>query len=430
MPDVATIQEIGTAVNLLRDEVKSLRPDPEKLARINVLLDEHEEKVSQPLTLATQLAAKNEAEIVDLKTDLEAKGVEAGEARTRVDALELQLARTGGSIRIENFKDSEEYKALNDYCRHGLGNMTSEQKQLLRTDSGVEGGFLLSPTELDSSITKIITEIDGIRSIARVRTISSKSMEVPIRNVIPVAVYEGEQETGTDDVSTYASETLTPFRQTFTSPITVDMLMDSAFDMEAEIASDAAEAFAFGEGAAFVNGTGFKEPEGFLTNATIIAGEREGAAGGAKLHAQDVILLTGDLKFGYNPVYVLNRRTLADLRSLRADSGQAADDGKGQFLWNPGIMDPLAAGAVGNNTINGFPYVLANSMPDADTATNRPIAFGDFRRGYTIVDRTGMSVIRDEFTLKKRAIVEFTMNRWNTGQVTLAEAITILQITA
>ena len=41
-----------------------------------------------------------------------------------------------------------------------------------------------------------------------------------------------------------------------------------------------------------------------------------------------------------------------------------------------------------------------------------------------------MSVIRDEFTLKKRAIVEFTMNRWNTGQVTLAEAITVLQITA
>ena len=33
-----------------------------------------------------------------------------------------------------------------------------------------------------------------------------------------------------------------------------------------------------------------------------------------------------------------------------------------------------------------------------------------------------------EVTEKRRAIVEFTMNRWNTGQVTLAEAITQLRI--
>ena len=60
-------------------------------------------------------------------------------------------------------------------------------------------------------------------------------------------------------------------------------------------------------------------------------------------------------------------------------------------------------------------------MPAA-TATNPSVAFGDFRRGYTIVDRTGMSVVRDDVTAKRRAVVEFTMNRWNTGQVTLDPA--------
>jgi HK97 family phage major capsid protein len=55
------------------------------------------------------------------------------------------------------------------------------------------------------------------------------------------------------------------------------------------------------------------------------------------------------------------------------------------------------------------------------------MAFGDFRRGYTIVDRTGMSIIRDEYTLKKLAKVEFTMNRWNTGAVTLSDAIKLLK---
>lgn len=420
MPE-PTLEDFGREVKQLREELESQRPDPEKIARIQLLLDNQEEKVNQPITRATEMAKKNFEEIKDLKAVLEKKGVEAGEARGRVDALELQLARGSGAISAVDYKESEEYKALNDFCRHGINGITPEQKQLLRTDSGVEGGFLLAPSELDSEITKIITEIDAIRSVARVRTIASKSMVVPIRNVIPLATYEGEADTGNDSVPTYASETLTPFRQTFTSPITQDMLMDSAFDMESEIASDAGEAFAFGEGNGFVVGTGFKQPEGFLTNATVIANDRDGASGGL-LTPNDIILLTGDLKVGYNPVYILNRRTLATIRTFRGDAASAGDQA-GQYLWQPGLNGPVS------NTLNGFPYLIANSMPNI-AATNRPIAFGDFRRGYTIVDRTGMSVIRDEFTLKKQAIVEFTMNRWNTGQVTLAEAITALQITA
>ena len=77
------------------------------------------------------------------------------------------------------------------------------------------------------------------------------------------------------------------------------------------------------------------------------------------------------------------------------------------------------------NTINGFPYLIADDMPDIANGS-KSIAFGDFLRGYTIVDRTGLSVVRDEYTQKKLAIVEFTLNRWNTGQVTLPEAIKII----
>jgi HK97 family phage major capsid protein len=89
----------------------------------------------------------------------------------------------------------------------------------------------------------------------------------------------------------------------------------------------------------------------------------------------------------------------------------------------PGLNGPVA------NSLAGFPYAVANTM--ADEANNSySLAFGDFRRGYTIVDRTGMSVVRDEFTLKKKAIVEFTMNRWNTGIVTLPEAIKVTKTPA
>ena len=128
-----------------------------------------------------------------------------------------------------------------------------------------------------------------------------------------------------------------------------------------------------------------------------------------------MIYLTGDLKVGYEPVYVMNRGTLAFLRTLKSTTGS--------FLWQPGLNGPVA------NTLNGYPYVVAQDMQDI-ASNSLSIAFGDFRRGYTIIDRTGMSVVRDELTLKKKAIVEFTFNRWNTGQVTLSEAIKVLKTKA
>lgn len=80
-------------------------------------------------------------------------------------------------------------------------------------------------------------------------------------------------------------------------------------------------------------------------------------------------------------------------------------------------------------TLNGLPYLVAEDMPDIASGS-LSIALGDFQQGYTIVDRTAMTVVRDDLTQKRKSIVEFTFNRWNTGMVTLAEAIKVLQTKA
>lgn len=419
-----TIEEIGHAVHRLREEVKSRGFNPDVVERINGLLDDHEVKVAQPLAKVQAALSQNDdnvtalrGEITELKEAHTALGLTNDEAKGRLEELTIELAR-GVARQDPNYRESDEYKALNSWCVQGV-NMTPEHKANLRTDTATQGGVLVS-VEMDNTITKKITEIDGIRAIARVRSIGSKSIELPIRNTIPVAVFEGEAELGTDSTSTYQAETVTPFRHTFSTGITQDMLMDAAFDMEAEITSDGAEAFAFGEGNGFVEGTGFKQPSGFTTDANLLAVARDTAAAGV-LDPNSIILLTGDLKVGYNPVYVLNRRTLAFIRTMRGDAASAGDQA-GQYLWMPGLNGPVA------NTLNGFPYVIADSMGENDVEDDIPIAFGDFRRGYTIVDRAGLSIIRDDLTLKKQAIVEFTMNRWTTGQVTLDEPIKLLRI--
>lgn len=390
-----TMADVMSGVKELREEFEKKSPDFEKIGKIEAALEVQEVK-NQALLAENKASEKREEEI-----------------KERMDVLESELARAGGAGKGKNYKDAEEYKAIETYVKQGVFGITPEQKATLRTDNDVQGGFLVM-AEMDNAITKKITEISNIRSIARVRTIGAKSLSVPVRNTIPVAQYEGETETGPEDTSTYQSETLTAFRQTVTIPITQDMLMDAAFDMEGEIMGDGAESFAQGEGAGFVAGTGFKQPEGFTVDARVVAAARISAVS-ATIGFDDMMNLTGDLKTGYNPVYVFNRRTLAFLRTLKG--------GDGHPLWQPGMNGVVV------NTINGFPYLIAEDMPDI-ASTSIPVAFGDFTRGYTIVDRTGMAVIRDEVTRKRDAIVEFTLQRWNTGQVTLPEAIKLLKVLA
>ncbi len=355
---------------------------------------------------------KNQKYLADVKTAEEKEA----ETKSRMDALEIELAtrteKTG-----ENYKDSAEYKAIETFAKKGdkgLYDLDAELKATLRTDVDTQGGYLVDG-ELDNVITKLITEISGLRSVSRVRTIGKKTLDMAIRTAIPTAAYEGEAEQGNESNSVYGSESLTAFRLSVTIPITLDMLMDASFNMESEIFSDAAEAFAQKEGNKFILGTNSKQPEGILVNTAVVAGARTGAGASGLLIADDLINLTGDLKTGYNPTYVLNRGTLAFLRTLKSTDGV--------FLWQPGMNGPIA------NTMNGFNYVLAQDMP-AMASNSLSVAFGDFQRGYTIIDRTGVSMVRDEFTSKKNAIVEFTIHRWNYGKVVVPEAITLLKTAA
>jgi HK97 family phage major capsid protein len=405
-----TMNQVMEAVTLLRKDTEAGTLNPEVKTRIEAVLDVHE-AMSEKITAADMEVKKATTELILVKEELEEKGKSIGEINETLETLERELAKKGAAAADPEFayRETDQYKALHEFCLHG-DNADQESKVLLRTDAAVDGGVLVMG-EMETFITKKITEIDGIRSIARIRTIGGKNIELPIRNTIPVANYEGEAEEGADSASTYENETVTPFRQTFTTPITQDMLQDANFNMEAEIAGDAGEAFAFGEGNGFVLGTGFKVPEGFVQHATLqtnatVTGDADEITGNG------VLLITGDLPTGYNPSYVLNRRSLAKIRTLQASNGH--------YIWAPGMNGPVA------NTMAGFPYTLANSMPDEGNNTF-PVAFGDFMRGYVIVDRTGMSLIRDNTTLKKKAIIEFTMNRWNTGRVILTEAIKLLK---
>ena len=394
---------------------------PEELAKLQKsvagatdLLREKTEKLGSEHAEVKELIEKTAGDMEKydeanqkLVASIEQDRIDAEDAKARIDELEVALARK--SEKDSNWKESAEHKAWAHMIRTG-----EVEAKTLRTDDQTRGGYLSVP-EFVQDVLRQVTEISGVRGVSRVRTVGNKVVDIPKRTGIPTATWEGETAEGDESESSYGTEQLTCHRQDTTVPITRDLLMDAAFDMEAEISQDVSEAFAQGEGAAFVSGDGAKKPQGFLAHPSIIAGAVE-TIGSGVVSGDDLILLTGELKVGYNPLYGFNRQTLAFLRTLKGSDGH--------YLWQMGLAPDAPA------TIAGRPYAVFQDMPAYGTTGNLSVIYGDFARGYQIVDRTGLSVIRDEFTRKKEAIVELTFQRWLDGQVVLPEAFVALKTKA
>jgi len=380
----------------LRKEVEKTNADLGKIDKLEEILDK-QQKNSQELT--TSLEAKETA-----RQELEA------DTKSRIEFLEALISKGGNGAGADEV--SAELKAMDKFLRTGVHGLGEEELKYLRSDVAADGG-ILAPAEFLREIVKPITEISPMRQIARVRTASAGKMELPVRNTLVSAEWEGEGETGTDDNSKYGLEKIPVNKLTVTVPITIEELADSAFDMEAEISGDIVESFNQKEGGAFISGSGFKQPEGILTNTDLTGGARVSGKA-TEIQMDALLLLAGDLKTGYTPVYLMNRRTTATIRTLK--------DGVGQYLWQVGN---IAAGIP--NTLNGFPLVETPDMDDIG-ANTFPVAFGDFRMGYLIGDSLRMDIIRDPFSLKKSGKVEFTFTRRVGGQVVNAEAIKLLKI--
>jgi HK97 family phage major capsid protein len=179
---------------------------------------------------------------------------------------------------------------------------------------------------------------------------------------------------------------------------TASLLEDAVVDVDQWIASEVETAFAEQEGAAFVSGNGANKPKGFLAYTQAAEGSwawnkvgyiMTGISGALPAEDPSDILIDTvyALKAGYrqNANWVMNRKTQATIRKLK--------DADGNYLWQP----PAAPGS--RAMLMGFPLVEAEDMPDI-AADATPIAFGDFARGYLVVDRTGVKVLRDPYSAK------------------------------
>nr|WP_156172185.1 phage major capsid protein [Aurantiacibacter gangjinensis] len=358
---------------------------------------------------------KAEAAIATLRSDVD-------EVKARVDKIGMAAVRpaiggasTAPSAEVKGFVDG--------YLRRGR---ESEVKSISAT-TPADGGYAV-PREIDAMIASELKEISPIRGLAQVVQVGSAGYRKLITTGGTASGWVGEAAARPETDTPEFAEIAPPSGELYANPAaSQSMLDDAAFDLEGWLASEIAMEFARAEGAAFVNGTGNDQPLGFLSSPTSLAGDAvrsfgslqyigSGDANGFDANPESRLIdLVHTMKAGHRQgaSWVMNSATLSEVRKLKTTDGA--------FLWQPGLVEGQP------DRLLGYPVVEAEDMPDVAGGTF-PIAFGNFKAGYIIAERSATQVLRDPFTNKP--FVHFYATKRVGGQVLDSSAIKLLKIEA
>ena len=291
-------------------------------------------------------------------------------------------------------------------------------QQAMTVGSDPDGGYLV-PTAVSTRILKKIWDVSPIRQIANVETVGTDALEFPIDDGEAGAGWVGEVEPRPVTATPQIGVARIVVHEMYANPaVSQKLLEDAAVDVEAWLANKVSERFARLEGVAFVSGNGVNKPRGFLTYADGTArGQIEQIASGSAtdVTADALVKLVFALKepFAPNARWVMRRASVAGFMLLK--------DTTGQYIWRPGLEQAAPA------TLLGYPVTECADMP-AVGAGALPVAFGDWKQAYTIVDRLGIVTLRDPYTMKP-FVLFYTRKRVG-GDVVVGDAIKLLRISA
>jgi len=344
----------------------------------------------------------------------------------KLDKVETLAARPRGFAPAARptLDASAEGRAFLDYARAGI---VAPELKAMSIGSDPEGGYAVTAV-LSTTITETIRESSPIRQVARVETITGGDAleEIVDRDDI-AASWVGETQSRSDTTTPQIGKLRIPAHEIYAQPKTTQNLLDDAsFDVAAWLTRKLADKFGRSENAAFVTGNGVGRPRGFASYPTAATGDATRAWGvmehvatgtsgdfASSNPADKLIELAYKLKAPYRDeaCWLMGRETARRIRQFKESTTNA-------YIWQPGLTE----GA--QDRLLGFPVYFAEDMP-AIAADSLSIAFGNFRRGYLVVDRTPMRMLRDPYTDKP--YVRFYTTRRVGGDVANFECIKFLK---
>lgn len=396
----------------------------EKIAKISKTLDE----AIEAKTLMEKAIEGERKEREELELRLARRGSKDDSLDEEVKSFNLAVASSaaekgaaGEALTVDEYATYKQ--SFKRFLRKGLLNPGAVEQKAMISSSDPQGGFLV-PVDLAGRIVQRVFETSPIRQVASQVTVSVDEQS-GIEDLNEVGVgYADEQdepaETSTPDLGRWRMAV----HEVKAEPrVTQKLLEDAAYDVEGWLARKVADRFQRFENNEFVNGA--TRIRGFLSYPAaaddgsgvdwgklgfIASGANAGFA--SSNPADKIFDLIGLLKDAYlaNATFVARRQVISEIRKLK--------DAQGRYLWEPSLQKGRP------EQLLGYPILRAETMPVLANGSFS-LAFGDFSEGYQIMDRLGLTVIRDIYTAKP--YVKFYTRKRTGGGVINFEAIKLMK---
>lgn len=421
----------------------ALRAEVDPIAEIRSMLAQIGEKQKEQAKTFDTFKAENDASLaakfkdvvqtekVDrINASLEEQGKAIDELNSSIAAMKI----SGGDGKPGmNAAQRAHAQAFDAWFRKGKDPEALRELEIkasMSAGSDPDGGYTVTPT-MEQTIDRILPAVSAIRSLATVMPIGTGSYKKLFNKSGATSGWVGETETRALTSTPQLAAQDFPVMEIYAQPAATQTLLDDSFvNIEQWLADECAIVFAEQEGIAFASGDGNNKPKG-ITAYTTVADATFAAATSANWgkigyiatgaaadftttkQADCLFDLEDALKTGYQPNarWLMNRKTRSAIRKFT--------NSLGDYMWQPGLQIGVP------DTLDGKPITIDDNMPNIGAGTY-PIAFGDFKRGYLIVDRVGIRVLRDPFTAKPYVLF-YTTKRVG-GGVQNFEAIKLLKV--
>ena len=314
-------------------------------------------------------------------------------------------------------------------CKQAL---TDSEQKALNTLNNNDGGFLTT-ADTSGRIISRLRDFSPMRRYANVKTTGKSRLTGIINNGRNAYSWGAQGATVGESSTKQFGEYQIDVKKLIAYPkATEEMLEDADYDIEALIIDDATMGFAEGESYGFLLGNGVLQPRGLMTVPTAYTGDKTRAWGtvqkfktgvngafAATPNGGDVFIEAAmSLRSAYRSgaIWAMNRFTLAAAMKLK--------DSDGNYIWQPtwNLQDAPFGTICGIAIAPDFDHM-------ADIATNSlSIAVGDLNQAYQIVDKRGISVVRDNITSPGN--VNWYISKRTGGDVVNSEAVRFIEFKA
>ncbi len=421
------VDELGTTFEQFKQANDALL----KAKADGTAFDDLDEKVTKLNASLSSLTEKRDS--VDTKFASLQERLEELEAKSSLPG------RTGEGAKLEH----EHVQKFVGFIRSGASDFTLRKEcntlyiKTLATKYGVpeakvvqtvtdpEGGAAV-PEVISRDIEVLEKKLSPVRNIVKVVTVGTSDYKELVNIRGHAAAWVGEAGTRSE-TATSSLRTVTPtMGELYAYPKASEWSLDDMFfDVAAWLRDESAEEFAIAEGIAVLSGDGTDKATGILnttpTTAVDFASPLRAAAviqfvgtqpSPSALPVDDLITLRYALNRRYlnGAVWTMNNTTTSVIRKLKGSDNN--------YLWEPGLRGDHP------DRLLGFPVETWEDMADVGNDAF-PILFGNFRRGYVMVDRVGMRITRDDVTTP--GFVKFYIRRREGGIVLNNDAIKALR---